>query len=430
MRRGREYASAFVDLSAVAHQYVLLGLRAGRLRDGLVESYVGPDELRHRVDREARPDPAGLARDVAQLSTELGGWTGPRRDFLAAQLAALRCALERAGGARIDFRTELRAYFDLDHDVELGEQDSYRVAHAELERLLPASGAPLAARMAVHRKREEIPPALIAPAVQALSSALRTLTRQITELPDGEAVYYEFVTGRPWSGFAHHLGRGRSRVVVNLDAVGRGAQLAQLIAHEAYPGHHTERCRLDMARSVGSLPPERGIQLVDTPQCLVSEGLADLGLHALLGPGWGRWVESVLAQVGVRMDGELAEQVERAMEVLRPVRQDAALLLRRYGADQDEVVAHLRRWLLVGERRARRMLRFLQHPLWRCYTTAYVEGYRLTSAWLDARQPGSPAATRFPRLIDEQWTPSGLRRELVMGRTGTDELVVNVVGDP
>ncbi|WP_051341965.1 hypothetical protein [Pseudonocardia spinosispora] len=419
-----------MDLPAVAQQYVLLGLRAGRLRDGLVESYLGPDALRRRVEAEPRPDPAALARDAARLSCEIGGSTGPRADFLTAQLTALRCVLRRMDGVRPDFRTELRACFDLEHDVEPGEQDHYRAAHAELERLLPAAGAPLAARMAVYRKREEIPPALIAPAAQALSSALRGLTRRITELPDGEAVYYEFVTGRPWSGFAHHLGHGRSRVVVNLDAVGRGTQLAQLVAHEAYPGHHTERCRLDLARTEGLLPPERAIHLVDTPQCLVSEGLADLGLRALPGPGWGRWVESVLAQVGVRMDGELAERVERAMDALRPVRQDAALLLHRDGSGQDEALAHLRRWLLVGEGRARRTLRFLQHPLWRRYTTAYVEGYRLTSAWLDARPLGSPAAARFLRLTDEQWTPSGLRRELTVGRSGTDELAVNVAGDP
>ena len=53
--------------------------------------------------------------------------------------------------------------------------------------------------------------------------------------------------------------------------------------------------------------------------------------------------------------------------------------------DVDDVVAFLQRWLLVNEARARQALRFLSSPLWRAYTSTYVEGYRLLRGWLDAR---------------------------------------------
>jgi hypothetical protein len=58
------------------------------------------------------------------------------------------------------------------------------------------------------------------------------------------------------------------------------------------------------------------------------------------------------------------------------------------------------------------MLRFLTHPLWRGYTTAYVEGVRLLGAWLDARPAGQSALLRLCRLHDEPLTPRALRADL------------------
>jgi hypothetical protein len=76
--------------------------------------------------------------------------------------------------------------------------------------------------------------------------------------------------------------------------------------------------------------------------------------------------------------------------------------------DADEVAAFLRRWLLVNDTRARQMLRFLSSPLWRAYTSTYVEGYRLLRRWLDDRPAGVSVAERFGRLLDDPLIPSAL----------------------
>ena len=77
--------------------------------------------------------------------------------------------------------------------------------------------------------------------------------------------------------------------------------------------------------------------------------------------------------------------------------------------DADEVVAFLQRWLLVNDTRARQALRFLSSPLWRAYTSTYVEGYRLLRAWLDDRPATETLTHRFGRLLDEPLIPSTLR---------------------
>ena len=65
--------------------------------------------------------------------------------------------------------------------------------------------------------------------------------------------------------------------------------------------------------------------------------------------------------------------------------------------------------LLTTDARARQSMRFLSSPLWRAYTSTYVEGYRLLRGWLDAR-PGDVTLTeRFTTLLDEPLIPSALR---------------------
>lgn len=392
-------------------EYLLLGLRFGRLVEGFVDAYTGDPALRRQVDNEPRPDPATLARRASELRAELpaAGLPEPRARFLDAHLTALECSGRVLAGQQVGFVAEVQAYFDV--RIEPGDPDVYRQAHAEIGRLLPGTD-PLAQRLATHRARDEIPPERLEAAVHALSSALRDRVRDGVGLPAQETVHYEVVTDKPWSGFNYYLGDFRSRVAINADLGHRMAQLPHLVAHESYPGHHTEHCRKEAGLVRTQRQVEQTIFLVNTPQCLMAEGMADLGLHAAVGPGWGPWAGEILGDLGLRMDGELAERLEVAAAGLLGVRQDAALMLHDHGADRSDVLAYLQRWLLVSEARANQIVRFLADPLWRAYTTTYVEGYRLLRTWLAARPPAQSLNRRYLRLLDEPLIPSVVRAEL------------------
>lgn len=404
-----------VDGDRIVREYLLLGLRLGKLVPGLVDSFTGDPALRRRVDNEPRPHPADLADRAAVLRRELAGAEDldqARRRFLHAHLVAVETTARRLAGVRVGFVEEVRAYFEV--DIVPGHPDTYRRAHAALAELLPGSG-PLADRLADHRALDEVPPRKLAATVHALSGALRDRVRQRYGLPEGEVVEYEVVTDKPWSGFNYYLGGFRSRVAINADLGHRTSNLPHLVAHESYPGHHTEHCRKEVGLVGKRGYAEQSLFLINTPQCLMAEGMAELGLHAVVGPGWGRWTEEIVADLGLPMDGELAERVEGALAGLLTVRQDAALMLHDRRAHPDDAVAFLRRWLLVPERRARQMLRFLADPLWRAYTTTYVEGVRLIRAWLDLRSPSDTLGDRYLRLLDEPLVPRTLREEVAAG---------------
>jgi hypothetical protein len=397
-----------VDL---AREYVLLGLRFDRLSPGFVDAYVGDPALRRQVEDEPRPLPVALAAQARALLAELPscGLAEDRVALLRSQLTALECSARRLAGEPVGFVDEVKAYFGV--DIALGDESDYAAAHEELAALLPGSG-PLAERYAAYQTADECPPDRLDGMVRDLSSALRDVVRTGYGLPEGETVEYQIVTDEPWSGFNYYLGGLRSRVAINADLPHRLSQLPQLVAHESYPGHHTEHCRKErgLVGTGGRL--EHTVFLVNTPECLVAEGLADLGIPASIGAGWGPWAEEIYADLKLGFDGELAERVAAVLQRLDRSRQDAALLLHDRGASPDEVVAFLRRWMLVPEKRARQSLRFLSHPLWRAYTSTYVEGYRLLSAWLEARPAGQSLGERFVRLLDEPLTPERIAAEL------------------
>ncbi|MGZ4532411.1 MAG: DUF885 domain-containing protein [Mycobacteriaceae bacterium] len=399
-----------MDARTLVREYLLLGLRFDRLEDGFVDAYTGDAALRRQTENEPRPDPRALAARAADLRAELPsvGLALERERFLEVHLRALECSGRTFAGESIGFVDEVDAYFDV--RIAPGDQDDYLAAHRALAAELPGDG-PLAARLNATRALEEIPPERLTECVHAFSSALRDRVRTQFALPEDETVHYEIVGDKPWSGFNYYLGGHQSKVAINSDLRQRMSNLPHLVAHESYPGHHTEHCRKE-AGIVAAGQAEQTLFLVNTPQCLMAEGLADLGLDAVVGPGWGVWAQEIFADLGLRFDGARAERLRNASAQLLSVRQDAALLLHEQGADVDTVVAFLQRWLLVPAPRARQMLRFLSDPLWRAYTTTYVEGFRLLHSWLDARGPEELLGARYLRLLDEPLVPSSIRSEL------------------
>ncbi|MGW1743847.1 DUF885 domain-containing protein [Nocardia sp. NPDC001965] len=388
-------------------EYLRLGLAFDRIEEGFVDAYTADPRLRQEVENAPKPEPRDLARTAARLRAELPntGLPPERIEFIDVHLRALECSGRKFAGDDIGFVDEVRAYFDV--DIAPGDPDDYQEAHRKIDEVLGGSG-PLVERMAAHRRADEIPPERLEACVAAFSGALRELVRARYPLPDHEHVTYEVVGDKPWSGFNYYLGNYRSTVAINSDLRQHMANLPRLISHESYPGHHTEHCRKE-AGLVAAGQAEQTIFLVNTPQCLMAEGLADLALRSIVGPGWGRWAQEIYADLGLRFDGERAERLSEASGKLLGVRQDAALMLHDQGRDADEVAAFLERWSLTTAERARQSLRFLSSPLWRAYTSTYVEGYKLLGGWLDRAADEDERADRFRRLLDEPLIPSTLR---------------------
>jgi hypothetical protein len=393
----------------LVERYLALGLALGRHVDGLVDAYFGPEELARRARTGPAVAPERLADDARRLLADLDqdrDLAPARRHWLAAQVRGLRTTATRLAGEPIGFSDEVEASYG----VRPGwfPEDELVAAHRRLDEALPGTGV-LRDRLIAWREAQAVPPDRLAAAISSLADDLRERTDRLFGLPEGEHVDFELVTDQPWSGFNYYLGDLRSRVAINTDLPVLSLSLAHLVAHEAYPGHHTEHSRKEVGLVRRHRQLEETIFLVGTPQCLIAEGLADLGLEVVVSADASEqaaMATSHLRPLGIPYDAEVAAAVADAGEGLGRVRGNVALLLHERGGDVADAVAYAERWALLPRARAEKLVAFLTDETWRAYTTCYVEGLPLCRSFVRGD------AARFERLVTEQLTPDQLAGDL------------------
>ena len=398
-------------LDPLSRDYVALAFGIERHVSGYVDAYLGPPAVRDEALAGEAPAPAALLARARALAVRVAEADAPegRVGYLTAQVGAMIASCRRLAGEALAYPDEVRLLFDI--EPERTPEAVFDGAIAELDGLLPGTG-PVAERMVAWRERLAIPPETARTLIDALVPELRRRTAGLIELPDGEAVEFRFVQDQPWSGYNWYLGDARSRVELNTDLPIHADRLTDLLCHEAYPGHHTEHAlkeRLYRERGYG----EHAIQLINTPECVISEGIATLAEGAIF-PGDERFAfrtERVYPLAGLTdlADQEREAGIARALRALRAVPGNAALLLHADGAGEEDVVAYLRRYGLLAEGEARQRLRFIADPLWRAYIFTYHAGYDLLGAWLDAG-PAAERGARFRTLLTEQVSPSQVAR--------------------
>ena len=193
---------------------------------------------------------------------------------------------------------------------------------------------------------------------------------------------------------------------------------SRTVAHETYPGHHLEHAWKEADLVDGRRRLEASILLINTPECLISEGLADLG-RVLRGPRRGRGRPARRAVRAGRARGRRRPRRRpRGRRAGRgagraPGRARGHPRERRDPAPRGRPVARRGPRLpadgrpLLRRRRPTKRLEFIEHPLWRTYVFVYAEGEALLRRWVDAVPAGDRPA-RFGRLLHEQLTPAAV----------------------
>ena len=387
----------------LVEEYIRLGLALGRHVDGFVDAYYGPAEWSEQTSAQPPQPPAALVERGRRLLAELESDRdlGPaRRRWLAAQARGLHTSARKLAGDHIAYLDEIEACYGV--RPTRVEEDEFAEAHHRLGEVLPGAGASLADRYNDWREAQVVPPDKLDRAIRSLAEDFRARTRLAFGLPDGERVDFVLESNKPWSGFNYYLGDLRSRVAMNTDLPILSLTLAHVVAHESYPGHHTEHCRKEVGLVRQRHQMEESIFLVGTPQCLIAEGLADLGLEVIAGERPEPLVESHLKPLGIPYDAATAAEVAKAGEKLGAVVGNAAIGIHDEGWSPDQAAAYLQKWALRPEKRAAKSIEFLTDPTWRAYSFCYIDGLRLCRRFVG----GDPA--RFERLITEQLLPSEL----------------------
>ncbi len=404
----------------IARDYILLALRLDQRTPGLVDGYFGPADLKARVDIEQLRGPAALRDDAVALRERLAGEVDDpaRRRWLSAQLLALETQAAALAGETLPYVEHVARCFD--RRPVRRPDELFAAAAEELEALVPGEG-PLGDRLAAWDDAFTIAPERLGPVVDWLVERFRERARRLFGLPHDEALRVGLVRGQPWSGYNWYDGGGRSRVDLNVDLPIRAADLVRVLAHETYPGHHLEHAWKE-ARFVDELGRlEASILLINTPECLISKGLANLGRRFAVPPDEEAGLLAELYEraglvaaadpVAAREAAERQVRITAARARLDEAALNAALMRHADGLDHDDVRAYLERVALMSPERAAKRLEFIEHPLWRTYVFVYSEGERLLERWLELVPPADQPA-RFRRLLLEQLTPGAIAEEI------------------
>jgi hypothetical protein len=384
----------------VPERYVRLCLRVEPHIEGFVDAYVGPPEWRDAVAREAPVDPAELRDEAAALLDALdnAGLEEDRARWLRGQLEALECATARLSGVDMSWADEVERSFGV--RPRRTDAGAFAEAHGRLDAALPGRGS-LRDRYLAWEERNAVPRDALVPALERLKRALGPRAHALAPMPADESVTYELVSGAPWLAYNWYQGGYRSRVDVNAALPISIVLLVSLAAHEAYPGHHTERVAKDALLTRERARLETSVTIISAPEALVSEGIATNALEQALGPEPYDVVAEVLGDL-VTFDPSEAHEITRAETALEDVGTNAAFMLHEDGAPVDEVEAYMRDWALSSDEKATNAIAFFTHPASRIYVSTYADGRRICEAYA-ARAPGN-----FARLLTEQLTTADL----------------------
>jgi hypothetical protein len=406
-------------MDEIARRYVLLGLRLGRLVPGFVDSYVGPPELADVVAGEQDPLPADLHDEALGLGELVAGLPEDtdaqhhRRRWFEGQLTSMRAHARAAAGEEIGFLDLCDQLLGL--RVTPVPEAELQAARARLDSALPGSGS-IADRMAAAREQQRVPSDATLDAMAASATRFREVTRRDFALPDDEGIDWAAAHDEPWGAYARFLGRGRTRIEINLSLPFEVPAIAYLASHEAYPGHHAEHIAKERSLIHDAGLGEATLRTMNTPEAVLSEGQADVGREVVMSD---RELEEEMRRigraVGVDADWAAVVAISGAVFELNSAIGNAAIMLHHEGRPEAEV----REWMEAISPASPELLdhamRVLKDPAGRTYAFTYRDGARLIRPWLEVQGQ----TTGFARLLTEQLSPAILADDLAEADVAT-----------
>jgi hypothetical protein len=387
--------------------FVRLALAIDMHFPGYVDAYFGPQALSHAARQREKIPLSELADRALELAASVASDASlahRRREWLQGEIAAMQTTLRLLAGDELDILVEVRGLYGV--TPAWVEEATFEEAHHALKAVLPGSG-PVTERALAFRQRLRVSLERIRPAFDRLHEDLRRRTLAYFPLPHEETCDILCVRDKPWLAYNVYKGCGRSRIDFNLDWPMHLHQLPGILAHEAYPGHHTELAIKEERLVQGEGWLEQAVVLRNSPACLVSEGMAMNALDVIAGQEEvTEYYADLLDAAGLpAQDASRVADFVRARRPLERVSDNQILLLHGEKVSGDEVVAYGMRHDLTPEDEQRKMLSFYQEPLSRSYGFNYTIGRDLVERYL-AAAPDRKAA--FAALLSEPMTPRQL----------------------
>lgn len=392
----------------LGERFVRMCLAIDEHLPGYVDSYFGPTAWQAEIKLGGKRSLSDLTDEANQLAGDISnaeGLDAQRKDYLARHVTALQMSLRLLAGEQVSLAEEVEALYDV--HPEWTDESTFEEAHRELNDALPGNGS-LRERFDAWKKSLEVSVEQVRELLPQITDRLRQRTREKFDLPTDESFVLEFVTNQPWSAYNWYLGNSRSRIEINTDIPIRISRLPDFMAHEGYPGHHTDLSIKEKKLVQGSHYPEFSVNLLNVPSAVMAEGIATSALETVLSEDeLGAWFrKQILPAAGLsQIDAKRILAVSHALQKIDGLGGNAAFMLHDQHKSEQEISQYVQKYALNTEKEAGQTIKFISNPLYRSYVFTYYVGYELLS---ELFQHGDRDAY-FKRLLEEPVTPSLVR---------------------
>jgi hypothetical protein len=392
------------SLNPFGEGYLRLTLEIDKHIDGYIDSYYGPPEIKAEISASEKKSAAALRDDVRRLRDLLPTDNPARHTYMGGVLRAMNTTLRLLEGEQIDYLEEVALIYDIaPHKID---EAVFEAANKDLDGLLPGSG-PTNERFDAWRKQYELSPDKLVRMLELTRDETHRRTVEMVTLVPGEAIDVALTSNQPWSAYNWFKGNAFSLIEFNTDVPVSAIDLANLFAHEGYPGHHTEHQLKEQHLYKEKGYTEYASALLHSPSAVIAEGIATTAAEIIFpDDSIYDWTCSVLLPAAglPAIEPDHLRRITQAREIARAVSCNAAILFHRGEINAEQAVEYIRTYALSTEKRARQSFSFITNPLFRSYIFTYTEGYKL----IEQAAKGGDKRPLFERLLHEEILPSAL----------------------
>jgi hypothetical protein len=329
----------------------------------------------------------------------------PRRvTYLEAQLQAMQMTLRILEGEEIPLEEKVEQLFGI-VPRRFPESELLEVQN-QLDGLLPGVGT-LRERLSVLDKQTVIAADNLETVFKSIIPDLQRWTKKLYDLPPDERYRLEFVTDKPWTGYSAYEGEGISRIEVNKDVPYYLLQAVNFLAHEIYPGHHTDTTIKETELIQGQGREELYIILSLSPYCTPMEGIARKAVEIVLPEDrYVDWLESKLFPLAnlTHLEARQLVAIEKGYRKLGIAASNAFFMFWEEGESPEKVKEYYREYSLVPEPYVDKFVdKWLPDPVHSLYTFSYDYGEILLEQLF--QRTGDPVHW-FGELLHGAYLPS------------------------
>jgi hypothetical protein len=194
--------------------------------------------------------------------------------------------------------------------------------------------------------------------------------KRVIGLPEEDGIdWIKPIRGVFWSGYSKYTGSYRGNLTFNIDRPWTEPILAQIMAHEGYPGHQAFYCRWDYLFQQGKLPLEASYYLINSPTNALFEGGPETALSFL---GWD--------DVNEETPGVTDEQKQQYLlarnylDYQRMFTTNACYMYNLGQVSKEEAIDYLINKGGITEIEANNAFRFFSDPIQKTYFPCYYYG--------------------------------------------------------